>query len=118
MPKHLSTGPPLPYGIWGCAMAPSPDGDGVILIGGYDGSEYLDSILELKSDGQGWVGSWTTLTTKLKFPRYRHVVIPVLMDKNICALNGIISTNIGKYCNTIICLKILIKNVSCHYIFI
>ena len=35
MLKHLSTGPELPYGIKYSAMAPSPDGNGVILVGGY-----------------------------------------------------------------------------------
>ena len=78
-------------------MAPSPDGNGVILIGGYSGSEYLDTILELKADGQGWVGSWTTLSTKLQYARRSHLVIPVWMDPNICGLNGIVSTNAGKY---------------------
>ena len=78
-------------------MAPSPDGNGVILVGGMkSGGVDLDSILELKADGQGWVGSWTTLTTKLKYARTRHIVIPVLMDKDICGLNGIVPTTIGK----------------------
>ena len=76
-------------------MAPSPDGNGVILVGGYGGygelsSQPLDSILELKSDGQGWVGSWTTLTTKLQYARYRHIVIPMFMDEDTCELSGII----------------------------
>ena len=100
MLKHLSTGPELPFGIEGIssAMAPSPDGNGVILIGGYSySSGYLDTILELKADGQGWVGSWTTLSTKLQYARESHVVIPVWMDPNICGLNGIVSTNAGKY---------------------
>ena len=49
-------------------MAPSPDGNGVILVGGasFDCTTYcapgMDSILELKSDGQGWVGAWTICT--------------------------------------------------------
>ena len=99
MLKHLSTGPELPYGISyiSGAMAPSPDGNGVILIGGVSSSGYLDTILELKADGQGWVGSWTTLSTKLQYARRSHLVIPVWMDPNICGLNGIISTNAGKY---------------------
>ena len=97
MLKHLSTGPELPYGIKNSAMAPSPDGNGVILVGGRSSStSYLDSILELKADGQGWVGSWTTLTTKLQYARNRHIVIPVFMDKNICGLSGILPTTTGK----------------------
>ena len=67
-------------------MATSPDGNGVILFGGYSTSGLLDSILELRSNGQGWASSWTTLTTKLKYPRARHVVIPVVMDIDACEL--------------------------------
>ena len=97
MLKNLSTGPELPYGIYYSAMAPSPDGNGVILFGGISSSGYqIDSILELKADGQGWVGSWTTLTTKLQYARNRHIVIPVLMNKEICGLSGIVSTTTGK----------------------
>ena len=73
-------------------MAPSPDGNGVILIGG-SSSGYLDTILEMKADGEGWVGSWTTLSTKLQYARGYHVVIPVLMDKGNCELSGISSTS-------------------------
>ena len=97
MLKYISTGPALPYGISHSAMAPSPDGNGVILVGGRSSSgSYLDSILELKADGQGWVGSWTTLTTKLQYARYLHIVIPVLMNKEICGLSGIVPTTTGK----------------------
>ena len=96
MLKHLSTGPELPYGIRQIAMAPSPDGNGVILVGGSSSSvSYLDSILELKADGQGWVGTWTTLTTKLQYARRLHIVIPVPMEIDICGLNGIVSTTTG-----------------------
>merc|ERR1712062_66615 len=89
-------GPELPYGLYKSAMATSPDGNGVILVGGLSGtinSDYIfhDSILELKADGQGWVGAWTTLTTKLQIARSGHIVIPVLMNKNICGLDGIVS---------------------------
>ena len=91
MHKHLSTGPALPYGIAYSAMAPSPDGNGVILVGGQS-STYLDSILELKADGQGWVGAWTTLTTTLQYARRQHIVIPVIMKKDSCGLSGIVST--------------------------
>ena len=93
MLKHLSTGPELPYGIRQIAMAPSPDGNGVLLVGGRSSStSYLDSILELKADGQGGVGAWTTLTTKLQYARRTHIVIPVLMDREICGLSGIVLT--------------------------
>ena len=73
-------------------MATNPNGDGVLLFGGrtyFDMS--LDTILELKSDGQGWVGEWTTLTAKLQHARRHHTVIPISMDENSnCDLSGII----------------------------
>ena len=73
----------MPYDVYGGAMAPSPEGNGVILVGGtIYSSGHTDSILELKSDGQGWVGSWTILTIKLHHPRAYHVLIPVIMDIN------------------------------------
>ena len=95
--KHLSAGPELPYGLRNSAMATSPDGNGVILVGGRSPlTYYLDSILELKADGQGWVGAWTTLSTKLQYARANHIIIPVLMNKDICGLDGIVSTTTGK----------------------
>ena len=91
--KHLSAGPELPYRLRNSAMATSPDGNGVILVGGTSNS---DSILELKADGQGWVGAWTTLSTKLQYARAYHIIIPVLMKKEICGLEGIVSSAIRK----------------------
>ena len=91
MSKHLSTGPALPYGIYASTMATSPDGDGVVLFGGYVGGGANDEIMELKSDGQGGVGTWTILSAKLQYGRRWHVVIPLLMNKDICGLDGIIS---------------------------
>ena len=83
MPEKLSTGPKLPYNIRGGRMASSPDGNGVLLFGGLiiDNAEnQLASILELRSDGKGWVGPWKTLTAKLQYPRSFHVVIPIVTD--------------------------------------
>ena len=78
----MSTGPPFPFPITGVKMATSPDGNGVKLFGGRDDSRYSQtaSILELRSDGKGWVGPWTTLTAKLQYPRAFHVVIPIVTD--------------------------------------
>ena len=73
----------------------SPEGNGVILVGGQSSSGYLDSILELKTNDQGWVGAWTTLSTKLQYARRFHIIIPVLMNKNICGLDGIVSPTTG-----------------------
>ena len=95
--KHLSTGPELPYGLQKSAMATSPDGNGVILVGGRISSSpwWSDSILELKADGQGWVGAWTTLSTKLQYGRQEHIIIPVLMEKDICGLDAIVPATTG-----------------------
>ena len=53
-------------------------GNGVILLilfERYAGGLVTDPILEIiNSDGQGWVGTWTTLSVKLQYPRYLHVV--------------------------------------------
>ena len=77
-------------------MSTSPDGNGVILVGGRTSStSYLDSILELKADGQGWVGAWTTLSTKLQYGRQQHIIIPVLMEKDICGLDAIVPATTG-----------------------
>ena len=95
MHKQIFTGPELPYPILGGAMASSPDGNGVILFGGYRLSapkgRYIDSILELRSDGQtpqGWARNWKTHTIKLQNARGFHVVIPVVMDVDDCEFHG------------------------------
>ena len=53
-------------------------GNGVILLilfERYAGGLVTDPILEIiNSDGQGWVGTWTTLSVKLQYLRYLHVV--------------------------------------------
>ena len=71
-------------------MASSPDGNGVLLFGGCSSSlqNCLTSILELRSDGKGWVRPWTTLTAKLQYARrYQFPVIPVYMEIDTCELN-------------------------------
>ena len=76
-------------------MATSPDGNGVLLFGGRTAiASYLNSILELKADGQGWVGSWTKIAT-LQNARYSQIVIPVLMNRYTCGLSGIVPTTTG-----------------------
>ena len=92
IPLYSSTGPSLPYGIGTSSLATSPDGNGVIMFGGATSSSYnTNTIIELKSDGQGWVSDWTILSAKLQFPRYYHLVIPLLMEQNVCGLDGIVS---------------------------
>ena len=50
-------------------------------------TRYIDTILELRSDGQGWVGSWTKTTTQLKYAHGQHVVIPQVKDIDPCESN-------------------------------
>ena len=87
MPEKLSTGPKLPYDIRGGRMVSSPDGNGVLLFGGYSSllQNHVASILELRSDGKGWVRPWTTLTAKLQYPGIFHVVIPIVTDVDAVA---------------------------------
>ena len=53
-------------------------GNGVILLilfERYAGGSVTDPILEIiNSDGQEWVSTWTTLSVKLQYLRYLHVV--------------------------------------------
>ena len=64
LPKYFSTSPEL------------PNGNGVILVGGNLESGNLDSILELRADGQDSVGSWLTLSASayLQFPQRSHLL--------------------------------------------
>ena len=67
------TGPSLPYKLWSSAMADSPDGEGVLLFGGYNGSTNQDRILELRARAN----SWTIVNVTLKNRRAYHTVIPI-----------------------------------------
>ena len=69
----MFAGPSLPYELSESVMAPSPDGGGVILFGGYnyEKREREDTLLELRYDSK----NWTQLSHKLDQPRSEHVVI-------------------------------------------
>ena len=96
----ILTGPKLPSGRKGTVMITTPDKNGVLMFGGYDeNGNSLDTILQMKSDGKNWVDGWTTLEAKLKYPRYYHVVIPILMAKDKCDLNTIVEMPKGLYNN-------------------
>ena len=86
-------------------MATTPDGNGVILVGGHSPSDWSSRryILELNADGQGWVGTWKKLSAQLQYPRIKHIVIPVLMDKDVCELSGIIPDQKGNLSLSIRC---------------
>ena len=71
------SGPKLPYYV--CyinqGMVTSPDGGGVMIIGGWTGSSSKSpKILELRAGGS----SWQERAQKLDNGRDKHVVIPNL----------------------------------------
>ena len=66
-------------------LVTSPDGNGIILLGGYQGSTTSAKILELRrGDTNGWASSWTTLKQELKYARKLHVAIPVPNELTTC----------------------------------
>ena len=66
----------MPYGLSNSAMAKSPDGRGVLLIGGTGDKShygYGDRILELNPGAS----SWSSLQVTLENRRGFHNVIPL-----------------------------------------
>ena len=77
------SGPKLPYNVWfiNQAMVTSPDGGGVMIIGGYTSSNSKSpKILELRAGGS----SWQEHDQELDNGRERHVVIPVPESITTC----------------------------------
>ena len=81
----------MPYVVRSSQMVTSPDGNGIILIGG----QYISytnpfdhnitaNILELRRDTNGWASSWTTMKQKLKYARVLHVAIPIPNEFTTC----------------------------------
>ena len=64
----------MPFELRTSTMVTSPSGQGVILIGGFDFSmgKQLDTVIELTASMK-----WKTLEQKLKYPRDRHVTLPI-----------------------------------------
>ena len=60
------------------AMVTSPDGGGVMIVGGSDSTNNVRSpkILELRAGGSGVV-DWQEVDQELANGRYYHTVIPV-----------------------------------------
>ena len=77
------SGPKLPNYVTSMNMAivKSPDGGGVMIIGGYTSSNSNSpKILELRAGGS----SWQEHDQELDNGRYRHVVIPVPESITTC----------------------------------
>ena len=68
------------------AMVTSPDGMGIIIVGGYneDSESSEKRILESRFDGSQFL-PWQVMNQKLRHGRYAHVVVPI--PKNITNCN-------------------------------
>ena len=66
-------------------MVTSPDGGGVMIIGGYDKTigKGTGKILELRASGSGII-DWQEVDAELENARYGHVVIPVPEQITTC----------------------------------
>ena len=64
-------------------MVTSPNGDGVVLLGGYNSKayKYSKAIIELK----GTTLKWVTLNQTLRYPRKWHVALPIPDELTTCS---------------------------------
>jgi hypothetical protein len=65
-------GPDLPQATWNAAMVPTPDGTGVVLIGGRNTKKDLH---ELKCTTGGC--QWSLMAKRLSVDRYHHIAFYV-----------------------------------------
>jgi hypothetical protein len=65
-------GPDLPEKTFGAAMVPTPDGTGVVLIGGYYTAK---DLYELKCTSVGC--QWSLMAQHLSVSRYFHIAFYV-----------------------------------------
>jgi hypothetical protein len=65
--------------LYGASLLPSPDGQGVIVIGGYSATDnaYQSSMYKLICDQLGC--NWSEMEQQLKIPR-RHFVAMLIPD--------------------------------------
>ena len=74
------TGPELPYKLDDInqAMVTSPDGMGIIIVGGLntDSGSSEKRILESRFDGSQFL-PWKVMDRELDYGRYGHVVLPI-----------------------------------------
>ena len=80
-------GPDLPYKLdeINKAMVTSPDGMGIIIVGGenYDSNIQEKRILESRFDGSKFL-PWKVMDHELKHGREQHVVIPIPNSITTC----------------------------------
>ena len=73
----------MPFKLSRSTIVTSPNGQGVMLIGGYgnnvtDQYNETDTVIELTAKP---FMKWKILEQKLKYPRFRHVSIPIRWHK-------------------------------------
>ena len=85
----------MPYVLRSSQMVTSPDGNGIILIGGqqiklrrdinfWESLNITANILEIRRHSNCWASSWTTMKQKLKYARHYHVAIPIPNEFTAC----------------------------------
>jgi hypothetical protein len=72
-------GPNLPKATAGAAMVPTPDGTGVVLIGGYNSRK---DLIELKCSSSSY--NWSYMEQKLSVDRAYSVAINVPDSFGVC----------------------------------
>ena len=75
------SGPNLPSQLWDSAIIPSPNGKGVVLLGGIKNvgnglHVRSDELLELTGESIDSL-TWIKLEQKLAYPRSQHIALPV-----------------------------------------
>jgi hypothetical protein len=73
-------GKELPVGTFFAAMVPTPDGTGVVQIGGKNTKK---NLYELKCSSSGC--NWSLLVQKLSVERFRHVAMYVPDSFVVCS---------------------------------
>jgi hypothetical protein len=75
---YLIAGPKLPKKLYGASLLTSPDGQGVILIGGWSATDgYQSSIYKLIYDQLEW--KWSEMEQQLQIAR-RYFVAMLIPD--------------------------------------
>ena len=80
----LHIGPKIPFKLSVSTIVTSPNGQGVMLIGGYGNNvtdkyyNETDTVIELTAKP---FMKWKILEQKLKYPRDGHVTIPIRWHK-------------------------------------
>ena len=76
----MISGPQLPYNLFDAKMLASPEGNGVILVGGKHDSRistqydrYPKSLIELQEGSK----EWKILDAEMKYPREGHVALAI-----------------------------------------